>query len=517
MAKAEAIKPILYVLGVPGQVHLARALKERFGRPVIGLTANARTDAGLTPETRACFSEILSLPDFYLKRRNKYTAMSRAALDDRQHALEEKFEIKNAVLDVHYDRALRWCGDYAKARHWHLATLEFIEKVLERHDPAFAIDGVAHILQISLRSALRKKNIPYLLTQNSRLNGHFNVLHENGHHVGFMETFTELEKGNSAIVKAQIVTEADEAFDRFMNRPRRPAYAEKNAVAGLRWDKLKDQLSNVRLRFNPSEEIAQVDRFLQYEADPVRSLLSGLRSQWRRMEIALTKVFDETPDLGIPYIYLPLHYAPEVSDMYFGAAYDHHAGFVTQFAKHIPSHMQVYVKEHTSMLGRRPAGFYRELNALYNVKMIAPGVNTFDLIRNAQAVATATGTAGWEAYLLGKPVIAMGDVFYNRLPGVYHARLDENFKPGLDKFLKDFTGPEQSRRNAFRAFYATSCPGTKGDIGPDITVEQAEGNAALFVEGLEKCIKEWGHTMEGAFPADMRDVPKSRKKRAVGA
>jgi hypothetical protein len=239
--------------------------------------------------------------------------------------------------------------------------------------------------------------------------------------------------------------------------------------------------------------------------------MNGLRSRCRRTVQDFMKTMDAAPDMDAPFFYLPLHYAPEVSDMYFGAAYDHHAGFVTQLARHIPADMMLYVKEHTSMPGHRPTNFYTELNALYNVRIIVPSVDTFALARKARAVVAVTGTAGWESYLLGKPVIALGDVFYNCLPGVYHAPIDEKFGAGLQKFLSEFRSDGATRRNAYRAFYCTCSVGTKGDIGHNITEDQAVDNARLYAKGLRECIEKWGHTMQGKFSADMVGADTSKK------
>ena len=46
---------------------------------------------------------------------------------------------------------------------------------------------------------------------------------------------------------------------------------------------------------------------------------------------------------------------------------------------------------------------------------MAPETNTFELVKSSKLVTTITGTVGWEALLFKKPVIAFGDVYYNKL------------------------------------------------------------------------------------------------------
>ena len=83
---------------------------------------------------------------------------------------------------------------------------------------------------------------------------------------------------------------------------------------------------------------------------------------------------------------------------------------IEALAKAAPAHMQVAVKEHRPMLGRRPGGFYRQIasNAPDHYSW-NPDHSTFDLIEKAQLVAVITGTAAWEALLLRKPVLIVGD------------------------------------------------------------------------------------------------------------
>jgi hypothetical protein len=222
-------------------------------------------------------------------------------------------------------------------------------------------------------------------------------------------------------------------------------------------------------------------------------------SKCRRISQTFFDVFEDTPDLAVPFAYLPLHYAPEISDCYFGTLYDHHEGFVTQLAKFIPSHMYLYVKEHTSMLGRRPTSFYRNLARLPNVRIIHPQISTFDLMAAAAVTMTVTGTAGWEAFLLGKPVVALGNVFYNYLPGVLHCPLNMDFSPKLADFLNDFQSSQMTSRNAYRACYASSFPGVTVDIGHSTTYEKAVEDAQNYARQTRLAIEQFGPEIGSSF------------------
>jgi capsule polysaccharide export protein KpsC/LpsZ len=59
-----------------------------------------------------------------------------------------------------------------------------------------------------------------------------------------------------------------------------------------------------------------------------------------------------------------------------------------------------------------------------NVRLVAPGFDTYLLLKHCIFVATITGTAGWEAISGGKNALIFGKAWYKSLPGVfeYHDR-----------------------------------------------------------------------------------------------
>ena len=61
------------------------------------------------------------------------------------------------------------------------------------------------------------------------------------------------------------------------------------------------------------------------------------------------------------------------------------------------------MKEHSVALNTRPRAFYRELRRIPAVRLISPFADNFKLISGADLVVTVTGTAAYEASLLGQP------------------------------------------------------------------------------------------------------------------
>lgn len=123
----------------------------------------------------------------------------------------------------------------------------------------------------------------------------------------------------------------------------------------------------------------------------------------------------EKPNLYLTedYFYFPLHVEPEASTMVFADKLTNQLVIIEQIAKSMPVGYKLLVKEHIPMLGLRPRGFYERIRNIPDVHLITPFADNFSLIKNAQLVVTITGTAAWEAMLLGRPALVMGPTQFN--------------------------------------------------------------------------------------------------------
>lgn len=129
---------------------------------------------------------------------------------------------------------------------------------------------------------------------------------------------------------------------------------------------------------------------------------------------------------GETYIYFPLHLQPELSTSALGGDYSDQLHAVEALSAWVPEGVKIYVKENPKQTEKqRDTFFFKRLSALKNVRMLSNSENTINLIKGSVAVATITGTAGWEALFHGKPVISFGLAWYRWAPGVIE------FKPDL--------------------------------------------------------------------------------------
>lgn len=147
-----------------------------------------------------------------------------------------------------------------------------------------------------------------------------------------------------------------------------------------------------------------------------------LRRKIRNLERVGYDRFD--PDA--PYAFFPLQLEPEISLLLLAPFHTDQLHVIRQTAAALPVGYVLYVKEHPHMVPYRQRAFYREIQKIPNVKLLNPSVNSFDIVRSARLITTITGTVGWEATLLKKPVITFGDIFYNPLPNVRRCRAYED-------------------------------------------------------------------------------------------
>jgi len=180
--------------------------------------------------------------------------------------------------------------------------------------------------------------------------------------------------------------------DKIIMLPEIRDYAERH------WNKLPPVLPPVVV---PAKKVKTQKNLLKIHAD----LLKFYASQCVK------------PDYTKPYIYMPLHFQYEATTCPMARV------FVDQILiAEILSRMgiTIYVKEHPRMSKNRNMDYYKKLISLPHVKLISTKENTYTLVDNCFATATATGTAGWEAVLRGKPVLMFGYNFYQYAPGVWH-------------------------------------------------------------------------------------------------
>jgi len=111
---------------------------------------------------------------------------------------------------------------------------------------------------------------------------------------------------------------------------------------------------------------------------------------------------------GQKFVFFPLHTEPETALQGMSPEFLFQLEAITAIARDLPADVKLVVKEAYHALGRRPRDFHRQIMAFKNVVMLETMELGLDVVKEAAVTLTITGTAGYEAAVLGKPVISFG-------------------------------------------------------------------------------------------------------------
>lgn len=156
------------------------------------------------------------------------------------------------------------------------------------------------------------------------------------------------------------------------------------------------------------------------------------------------------PDLTKPYIIFFLHYQPEMTTCPSGDIFVDQLLCVEMLVKNLPTDYIIYVKEHPTQFYNHTEGhtgrikeFYDDLAGYSQVRLVSQDFDSFLLIQQSKAVSTVTGTVGWEAIVLKKPVIIFGLTWYEKYNGVLRVS-DEKSANLIRNFIEEFSYSHRS-------------------------------------------------------------------------
>ncbi len=185
--------------------------------------------------------------------------------------------------------------------------------------------------------------------------------------------------------------------------------------------------------------------FLQYDLWQLQVMI---KNKW---VYKIYASYAKKPDLNKKYILFPASYQPEATTCPQAGAYDDlilildllsaslPEGWVIYYKEYPERHLQTYHK--LSLARNKP--YYERIASLKNVQMIPSEMDTSELIDHAQAVATPTGTVGWEAVVRGKPVLIFGSVWYGGCKSIFKIEAFQDCVDAIDK-IKNGYKPDQA-------------------------------------------------------------------------
>lgn len=319
----------------------------------------------------------------------------------------------------------------------------FFERVFANVQPcAVLYEQVSNAFAIAAYKQTLRAGVPFCSLCPSRISGRIEVSTTGAFrdfiHVG--QIYRDADKGTISQEAFEIAVAYIRNIDQQI-----PDYMQPHNLGGmigemsisrkyLRREKLQHVLRSWRYRTRHREDCALAFQ----HGDPVKLSVAFLKRAIRRKLRArfVMRYYHGVVPEGEQYLLYPLHFHPEASTSVLAQDFIDELSVIKAIAFRLPSDMKLYVKEHPSAVALQPSDFYRQLDELPNVRLLAAGMPAKELARRSRGVICLTSTLGFEAAVLNKPVITFGDVLYGYFPNVRmirdYAELDDCLRWAVD-------------------------------------------------------------------------------------
>lgn len=408
--------------GPPGYKRFFSAIGEALEKRghEVRFVADGRQTAVLEPDAFVD-SRCVYFSEFFRLRRVEFFSEAESLVTAERAPADSWGDYFYADLDrffwyrVNLGRApTYWTAVYIALRQF------FLEQLAEYSVDAVLYENVSNSFAYAAYLAAQEKGVPYVGLAPARVPGRFEVQ---------TSVKGEAEKLYGIYEELDEETAEDKGWvDDYMANLHciQPDYMRHNNLGSLA---VASKYLN-RAKFAKALRVVKAQFLNRDDRDWSYLYGSPLKMSWamvrrsiarRVREPRIRRFFGES-ERGQRYYVYPVHFHPESSTSILAPNYTDELNNIINIAFSLPIGTMLYVKEHISAYALQTTEFYRRVSQIPNVKLLRPSVDIKRLMADAEGVITITGTAGFEALLLGRPVYCFGDVFYERLPGVIRVR-----------------------------------------------------------------------------------------------
>jgi len=209
----------------------------------------------------------------------------------------------------------------------------------------------------------------------------------------------------------------------------------------------------------------------------LRDAVWNLR-RWKNQRLCDITGLEQLPE---KFVFYPLQYSPESSINTPAPYFVDQMRAIDAIRHALPGDVVLVIKEHPACILLRNGSFVRKLLHKSGVVVAHYAMPSAEIVKRARITISVTGTATFEAYLLGRPSITLGNAFFSEaLGGVCNLRdLRAEIAEKLDGKVDDAEIIDfLARVFSVRKNIAFGSPGMAGE--PVLR----EGNVAAFAEGF---------------------------------
>jgi hypothetical protein len=323
---------------------------------------------------------------------------------------------------------------------------KYIVNIVEELSPDYIImDNVSSMPHYILYSVAKKNNIPTLMLSYTRISNLY-IVGDNpfDEFNKIFEIYKRIRKGE---YKSPFEKKAKDFLGEYRKSHIKPEYLEALEKKDKKFFSIRHQLWRMGRILHYAKEYYigdYKDDYVFKNKHPFRATYEEFKKLARKKIYRIEGLF-EKPNYNEKYVFFPLHFDPELATTVMAPFYVNQLHVIEAIAKSMPVTYKLYVKDHPRMYakGLRPIRFYKKLLEIPNVKLIDPAMNSYEIIKHCQLVITITGTAGWEALLLKKPVITFGKPIYSRLSMVKKVGDFEKLPYLIEDMLNNYVYDEE--------------------------------------------------------------------------
>ena len=150
------------------------------------------------------------------------------------------------------------------------------------------------------------------------------------------------------------------------------------------------------------------------------------------------------------FVFFPLQHFPESQLGLLNTVHDHVLNTIRNIAKFLPNGLTLVVKDHPWSYGKRSESFLNKIKNTLNVKLIAPTTSNNLVYEKMDYLISLSGTVIFEAALINKPAIILGDLeMMLDLPNIFKLQnlneIGELIKK-IDSEFKDYSSTEDCKK-----------------------------------------------------------------------
>lgn len=373
--------------------------------------------------------EIISVAD------NKETYLTLKKLKRSCHFIPDEiinFENENLMLylsqiekkyDCSIEKILRGDNDYSELKREKALSIiskqfMFWERLIEKEKPDFVLGGGVRLLGLIPYEICKKNDIVFLGFDNAPFSRR-SLLEPN---VYGRRVLVDYYYNKELSFSQEEIEDVDNMIKN-INQSRKTKKETLQYNYGPKISLLK-----VKFFFNRLKVWMFIER-----GSPYMNVWRGTKKYFMRLIrniILKFSFYDELPKKN--YFFFPLQVIDDSNFLVWNNHIDNQKMIIQALIRSLPSNMSIVVKEHPVAIGCLPLKELKEIKRLPNVKLVSPYHDSKEVIKNSVAVTTISGTSGLEALIMNKPVVSMGNAYYNFDELVF----DGGNWPKLDKVLR---------------------------------------------------------------------------------